>query len=304
MKKTNVILAFLSLGLQGLAQTNNLIVFDQQGEKFWAVLNGIRQNAAPQTNVKITGLNANTYKLKLIFQDSTQPAIDKTVYFQDMGTEETMDVKIKSSGEHVLRYVSSVPLAQAAPPAPDQNTITYTTTAPPMTGSTTVVTQTTTTNPDGASVGMNVNGMNVGMNVTGMGVQTSQTTVTTTTTTSSGGDAGYVQNTPPPPPPPPANTGCQWPMSPEDFESAKNTISSKDFENTKLDIAKQITSSNCLSAEQIKCIMKLFTFENSKLEYAKFAYAHCYDKSNYFKVNDAFEFDSSASDLSTYISNH
>src|SRR6185312_3011098 len=157
MKKTNVIILLLSLGLKMSAQTNNLIVFDQQGERFYAILNGIRENADPQTNVKITGLNANTYKLKLIFQDSTKPAIDKTVYFQDMGTEETMSVVIKNSGEHVLRYVSAVPLAQAAPPAPDQTVIAYGS-PQPMAGSTTTVTQQTTATavPNGASVGMNV----------------------------------------------------------------------------------------------------------------------------------------------------
>lgn len=310
MKKTKLIIAFLSLGLQVMAQTNNLIVFDQQGEKFWAILNGMKQNADPQTNVKIEGLNANTYKLKLIFQDSTKPAIDKTVYYQNMGTEETMNVVVKNNGERVLRYVSAVPLAQAAPPMQGQSVVNYGV-APTQSvgGSTTVVTQqTTTTSPDGgASVGMNVNGVSMGMNVTG--VQAQQTTVTTTTTTSTG-DASYNQGAPPPTnsgyvmPGYNGPVGCPMPMSHEDFESAKNTIASKDFENTKLDIAKQIVSSNCLLAEQVRAIMKLFTFENSKLEFAKFAYAHTYDKGNYFKVNDAFQFDSSASDLSSYISSH
>jgi hypothetical protein len=159
---------------------------------------------------------------------------------------------------------------------------------------TTTTTQQTTTMP--------------AMNVTigGNGVTTQQTTITTTTTTTSTGD--QTQQAPPPPPqqapPPPANNGCSYPMPHDDYESAKSSIAAKDFEDTKLTLAKQINGSNCMSAEQIRGVMKLFTFENSKLDFAKFAYAHCTDKGNYFKVNDAFEFDNSSKELTDYISSH
>jgi hypothetical protein len=198
-------------------------------------------------------------------------------------------------------------LAQAAPTDPNQSTVAYSATGP-ATGTTTIVSQQTTTTPNGsASVGMNVNGASMGVTVNGM--QTQQSSVTTTTTTTTTGDPNYNQSAPPPDngyvmPGYNGPVGCPMPMSHDDYESAKATIASKDFENTKLDIAKQIVSSNCLLAEQVRGIMKLFTFENSKLEFAKFAYAHTYDKGNYFKVNDAFEFDSSATDLSNYISSH
>jgi len=93
-------------------------------------------------------------------------------------------------------------------------------------------------------------------------------------------------------------------MPHDDYVNAKSSIASKDFEDTKLTVAKQIDGSNCMSAEQIRGIMKLFTFENSKLDFAKYAYAHCTDKANYFKVNDAFEFDNSSKELNDYISSH
>ena len=167
---------------------------------------------------------------------------------------------------------------------------------------TTTTEQQTTTVP-GATINMNINGMPA------TGVTTQQTTITTTTTTTNT-DGGMAQQSAPPPqqqsyvPGYTGPVGCPVPMSHEDYESAKSSISQKDFENTKLDMAKQIAGSNCLLAEQVRGIMKLFTFENSKLEFAKFAYTHTYDKGNYFKVNDAFEFDSSSSDLNSYISNH
>jgi len=142
------------------------------------------------------------------------------------------------------------------------------------------------------------------MNVTigGTGMTTQQTTVTTTTTTT--GD--QAQQAPPPPAQQaaPAPTGCQMPMNYGDYESAKKSIAAKDFEDTKLTLAKQINGGNCMSAEQIKGVMQLFTFEQSKLDFAKFAYSHCTDKGNYFKVNDAFQFDNSSKELNDYIGSH
>jgi archaellum component FlaG (FlaF/FlaG flagellin family) len=46
------------------AQTSNAVLFTENGEKFTVILNGLRQNNTPETNVKITGLNAEFYKLK------------------------------------------------------------------------------------------------------------------------------------------------------------------------------------------------------------------------------------------------
>ena len=48
-------------------------------------------------------------------------------------------------------------------------------------------------------------------------------------------------------------------------------------------------------------IMMAFDFEASKVEFAKFAYGHTYDVNNYYKVNDAFEFESSIDELNRSI---
>jgi hypothetical protein len=163
-------------------------------------------------------------------------------------------------------------------------------------GSTTTTTQQTTTTPGNATINMSIGG--TGMN-TGMSTQQTTTTITTTTTTN--GDA--TQQAPPPQQVvTPVATGCQESMMEDDYQSAKKSIEDKTFEDTKLTLAKQIAGNNCLSAGQIRGIMKLFTFENSKLDFAKYAYSHCTDKTNYFKVDDAFEFDNSTQQLNDYIS--
>ena len=50
----------LITALSGIAQaTSNLIIFASDPTPFYAIVNGIRQNSEPQTNVKITGLSNN-----------------------------------------------------------------------------------------------------------------------------------------------------------------------------------------------------------------------------------------------------
>jgi len=90
-------------------------------------------------------------------------------------------------------------------------------------------------------------------------------------------------------------------MDPSTFDAAEITISKASFDNSKLTIAKQIASSNCLLASQIRDIMRIFAFESTRLEFAKFAYAFCYDKGNYFLVNNAFTFSSSIDELNKLI---
>ncbi|MCF8275792.1 MAG: DUF4476 domain-containing protein [Flavobacteriales bacterium] len=144
------------------------------------------------------------------------------------------------------------------------------------------------------NVNMNMGGMGVDMNVNISETYT-ETHTTTTTTTTSGGSDHYVM------PGYGGAIGCPWPMEEGQFADARNSVASKDFEDSKLTVAKQITGSNCLTADQVKRMMGTFDFEDSKLEYAKFAYDKTYDIGNYYKLNDAFDFSSSIDELNDYI---
>ena len=90
-------------------------------------------------------------------------------------------------------------------------------------------------------------------------------------------------------------------MSQNDFADFKSSVSSKSFEDSKLTIAKQALNNNCLLTSQVKEVMLLFTYEQSRLDFAKYAYSHTYDLGNYFKINDAFTFETSIDELNTYI---
>lgn len=329
MKKTILLfVAIVSIAVQTFAQagpnaglSSNLIVFSEDGQKFYLILNGIRQNNTPETNVKVTNLTMPYYSTKIIFEDQSIPMIEKKmVYVQDdRGQPLEMNYHIVNTkdGTRALRMYVQMPMTLAPPSDPSVRVITYNTVAMPPIASTTTTTTTTTTtagtmnnNTTGANVNVNVGGIGIGMDVnindpymTGNTTATTTYSTTTTTTSSNSGTgvgmstttdyflSGY--NGP---------EGCQaWPMKDADFASAKASISSKSFEDSKLTTAKQVANSNCLTSEQVRQIMKLFSFESSKLDFAKYAYAHTFDLGNYFKVNDAFEFESSIEDLNESI---
>lgn len=317
--------AFLSMlmiwGSAAFAQTSNAIIFTENGEKFTVILNGLRQNEKPETNVKVEGLNANFYKMKVIFDDAALGQNNFNLNIEP-GTETTFVIKKNSKNVYVLRPMSMVPMAQAPATSTESSVVTYNPNAAPYTGGETIVQETTTTTttsgtPTGGGVSMGINvdetngnfNMNVsGFDQNGAAVTTQQTTtVTTTTSTSSNTNSQY--NAPPPPPPaylPGYNgpIGCPVPMAPGDFESMKASIASKSFEDSKMTIAKQILNSNCLLSGQVREVMGLFTYEESKLDFAKYAYGKTYDIGNYYKVNDAFTFESSIDDLNGYINSY
>ena len=90
-------------------------------------------------------------------------------------------------------------------------------------------------------------------------------------------------------------------MSNTDFAQAKESLRREWFENTRLVTAKQIIDQNYFTSQQVKEMVLLFTYENNRLEIAKYAYGKTVDKGNYFIINDAFTFNSNEEKLSEYI---
>lgn len=97
--------------------------------------------------------------------------------------------------------------------------------------------------------------------------------------------------------------GCPIPMSANNFSSIKKTISNTDFEHTKLSTAKTIVGTSCLTTDQVIEVCRLFDFEHSKLDFAKFAYSKTYDRGNYHKVNNVFDFNHSKEELNAFVQN-
>jgi hypothetical protein len=162
------------------------------------------------------------------------------------------------------------------------------------------ITQTTTTTTAGtginAGVGVNINGVGVSVSVVDAPISNTTISQTTTTTTTGGGGNVVMAET--------TAAGCprNRPMATDNFSNALATIRKISFDDTRLSTAKQIAKSNCLSVNQVVQICEIFSFEETKLDFAKFAYERCTDPKNYFNVNNIFTFSTNVESLSTYIS--
>ncbi len=69
MKTVLFFLSVMFLTQMSFAQkTSNLIIFAEDATPFYAIVNGIKQNTEPQTNVKITGLTNPANQVKVILR--------------------------------------------------------------------------------------------------------------------------------------------------------------------------------------------------------------------------------------------
>jgi hypothetical protein len=329
MKKTIVFIVFLAgIAMKSLMAQSQLTIFHQDGERFWVIIDGIKQNAQPQASVFLPDVKQEFLRVKIIFENEKIKDIDRSIQTKDVDGNFTHSKYIirRDKNKTVMRIHSyEVIIPQSSQPVTDprQTVVNPGTTERP-------VTTTTTTEQKGEtiSIGTQVTdpetGQPVGFDMT-IKIPSGEKDifgVTTTTKTPEGDMSSQTQistsqtvtyresNTNVLPQEKPqtyqmpgynGKIGCPWPMSEQDFADAKRSISSKSFEDSKMTIAKQITTSNCLLCSQIREIMNLFSFESTKLDFAKYAYDYVYDLNNYYKLNDAFTFESSIDDLNEYI---
>jgi hypothetical protein len=335
MLRLSSLALFGTLSFAGLrAQTSDLVVFSEMGEKFTLVVDGEEKNATPAARVEAKGIRNETPLVVVRFADAAIAPLKQNSWMEP-GKMYTVKITTNKKGERVMRMqgiTEQGSTVSTEAPAPtnfvDDTPGTQATTTGGAADGTHVETTTTVTETSG-STGENVN-MNVGINGVGLNMNvnvndgmggtstTTNTTTTTTTTTSSSSshnNAKLTNNNSTAHTKPSTTAvkepvyvagyngpiGCAYPMSDAEFSDASKSIESKGFEESKMTMAKQIGKDRCFTVSQVKGIMGLFGFEDSKLDFAKFAYDHVYDKGNYYKVNDAFSFESSIDELNKYI---
>lgn len=93
-------------------------------------------------------------------------------------------------------------------------------------------------------------------------------------------------------------------MSATSFAQLKRTIGDQSFDQTRVNIAKQAIKDNAFTAAQVKEVLELLSFEDSKLELAKLMYPVTTDRSNFIIVYDVFSFSSSKDKLADYITQY
>ncbi|TVQ83378.1 MAG: DUF4476 domain-containing protein [Bacteroidetes bacterium] len=332
MKKLFLLLSLmLLLALQSFAQSS-FTVFSEDGHRFWLIVNGIRQNDSPVHRVEVTGLSEPRYRIKIIFEDERIPEIDQSITVRDMLEDSDAHTtyrirKHRRRDEYVLSMVSweevSAPVAQ---------TNTYS--APLHTNETKVETKPAVAEHEQhkVSVSANVNEAAVNQNISAAGasvdisiteggqrtgisleidipegmeweesVEYSQEISVHETRTKPEQIHKQVHAERVALPGYSGPVGCPVPMSDTDFARALQAVKNQTFEDDKLSTAKQVARNNCLLVSQVKAVIEVFTFEDSKLEFAKFAYSRTLDYGRYYELNDAFTFSSSVEELNKFV---
>lgn len=306
---------------------SQLTIFHEDGERFWVIIDGVKQNTAPQYTIFLDSLQGNFVKVKIIFDNEKTKDINKTISLKDeidRCTHSKYVIK-KVKNKYVLRLYSCEPIVidsknnelvndnlintQQQPQQPIQPS------QQPQQQNLQLqqpVNQTQQQGGIGATIIDPVTGQPISVNVSfNVPTNNEQNNIQTQKEISLQQiqkplqQPSQLQNIEKQPQiqqqPQQISPAYYQPMSPEDFASAKASISSKSFEDSKLTLAKQIAASNHLTSKQVKEIMQLFSFEDSKLDFAKYAYKYVYDPNNYYIVNDAFKFSSSIDELNEFI---
>ncbi|NDC42503.1 MAG: DUF4476 domain-containing protein [Chitinophagia bacterium] len=215
-------------------------LFSESGDRFYLIVNGVKQNAYPQTRIRIEQLPYVENDIQIIFDDNRTQAITKHIYFGDPIEGRRVNLTLKlirdRAGYPYLVFHKMVSLENNYRCETGEYVMQY----------------------------------------------------------------GYDQPrqvqpaTPPPPPAPMA-------MDNQSFASAIQAIKGSAWDDTRLSTAQTIANTNYFTTDQVILICKCFSWDDSRLAFAKYAFKRTVDNNNYFKVNSVFDWDSNKQELNNYV---
>lgn len=322
--RTLLLAATALLWITGLvAQKPKATFFTSGGEKFFIVMDGKKINSEARSRVENVELDNDWAKVMITFENEDIPPVEKTIQGKDADgniSSVTWEISQNNKGKWVVRPCSwkkiepgtSQPTETAYQGIREEPTTVNTTTTQGTNTSMEEQRNAGVSTNTGQTVSMSISvddknnntDMSINMSIPANQTQTqtqSQNTYTTIITTTEASTPELSRVQPDPLPGYHGRIGCNNPLTGGSFAQVKESISSKDFEDTRHTVASQVMNANCLLVWQVKEIMMLFDFESTRLDFVREAYSHTYDIDNYYMLNDAFQFESSISELNKFI---
>ncbi len=257
-------------GIQMFGQlSRNIVITSGNNVPFRVYVNKGLINNAPLKEVRITGLTADYYDITVQFATRGTPTVTSSLYAAPLSEIVYEVYPPDNRNPEGTIYIQDIyPLNEKIPQFQPGTVFVFGTTGramPPQGG-----------NIQSGQININITNNNTPVNPPG------------------GVVPGYT-----------GTIGCQPPVTPDRYESMLQAVISKDFDEAKLRVAKQIIRQNsCLTVSQLMGILRLFDFDKDKLELAKLAYHYIYDIENFYKVNNVFDFENSVEELDKYISDY
>jgi Domain of unknown function (DUF4476) len=90
-------------------------------------------------------------------------------------------------------------------------------------------------------------------------------------------------------------------ISDYDFGMLKQYVRKESFDDRRINIAKQAAGNSYFSTAQVRDLMSIFSFDDGKLDVAKYLYNRTVDRNNYYQLTDALSFSSNKDALLDFI---
>lgn len=90
-------------------------------------------------------------------------------------------------------------------------------------------------------------------------------------------------------------------MAAQDVDGLIAAMQRQSFDKDRMPMARQALSETAIRAEDLTRLMKVLSFESSKLELAKYGSERVADRQNLYRLNDGFTFSASARELQDYL---
>ncbi|MGI4864061.1 MAG: DUF4476 domain-containing protein [Janthinobacterium lividum] len=109
---------------------------------------------------------------------------------------------------------------------------------------------------------------------------------------------GYYPNTAPNPSgggyyPSPGNGGNLYPLPPAEVQNLAQALHDQPFDEQRLPMAKQALAQSLVRADELAELINTMSFDRSRIELAKYGYAHLSDPQNFHRVYDVLRYASS-----------
>ena len=85
--------------------------------------------------------------------------------------------------------------------------------------------------------------------------------------------------------------------TPEQLSMTLQVVGSQSFDDKKLEIAKLAVTLGHFCTDDLARVAKLFSFDENRLAFLKYAHAYCEDPQNYPSLRDVFSFQSNYDEL-------
>ena len=283
MKKIFFLTLLCSFGLASFAQTGSLLISSANNQRFWLFVDDILQNEYSVPSIKLMGMPLQQYMVRVEMDNMDVNSIGQRITINNLYNGNNYSITSRNNSYVINKVQGEVrPAVTISLIQPDYNYYNdYYQYLYPGFGNQGNYWQGSGNNQGKQYQNYPKGGGNYG----------------------GGNHGGHGGNTQPPPPPSQGggygNSGpCRNPM---EFSTAMNMLRNESFESGKLQFAKNMTMSGAICVDQIIQVCNLFDFENTNLEYAKFAYPYCSDKNLYYLVNSVFDFQASKDELGRFI---